>query len=388
MTVLQEQVARLSARYQASPLPAFLAWWGGELLSVLPEHWRQRIWPPRERLLVNQVEGRIHLWRASGAQCEEVLAIDPEHDEEFARDQVQQLLSSYPDAPPHTLLCLPQAQVLNRRLTMPAAAEAALGQALAFEMDRHTPFANADVYFDYHIASREKDENLISIDLFVCLRDTLDRLCHAVERVGLKLEGVDINLAGVGGEPKPAGANLLPEHRRVRHSSRRTRFNWVVAGLAVFLLGAVMAESLYLQEKTIQHLEEELESSQQEARIVRNLRSELEDAMAAAGFLGERKRNSPAIMAVLGEVSQLLPSDTWVQRMQVTGTELQLQGLSDGAQRLIELLNSASVLEGTYFKGATTTDQRLNKERFTVAANIVMSQMQTRDTSNAATSGP
>lgn len=388
MTVLHQQMARLTARYEASPLPAFLSWWGGELLSALPGHWRQRIWPPRERLLVNHAEGRIHLWRASGAHCEEVLALDPEHDEEFARDQVQQLLASYQDAPPQAVLCLPHSQVLNRRLTMPAAAEAALGQALAFEMDRHTPFSSSDVYFDYHIASREKDENLISIDLYVCLRDTLDRLCHSVERIGLKLEGVDINTAAVGEVPQLAGANLLPMERRVRHGSRRTRFNWVVAGLAVVLLAAVMAESLYLQERTIQHLEEELEIAQQEARIVRNLRSELEDAMAAAGFLGERKRNSPAIMSVLGEVSQLLPHDTWVQRMQVTGTELQLQGLSDGAQRLIELLNSASVLEGTYFKGATTTDQRLNKERFTVAANIVMSQMQTRDTSNAATSGP
>lgn len=396
MTVVNEQLARLKARYQAGPLPGFLAWWRDELLSFLPDHWRTRLWPPRERLFITVADGRVHLWRASGDQVleQEVLMLDLEHDEEFARDQVKQLLSSYEDSQPQVILCLPHQRVLNRRLTMPAAAESSLYQALSFEMDKHTPFASKDVYFDYQITSREKDENLIAIELFVTLRDLLDQSTALCEKAELGLDAVDINLAEANDVPQAAGVNLLPVERRQVHRSRRASFNWAFAGLAALLLAFVMAESLYLQEHTIAQLEAALEESQQEVRQVRKLRSELDDAMAAAGFLGEKKKKATPVLRILGEVSELLPQDTWVQRMQVTGNELQLQGLSDGAQRLIELINSTSVLEGAYFKGATTTDQRLNKERFTVAANIVNTPLPKRTTpanqesKDAATSGP
>ncbi|MCG8465644.1 MAG: pilus assembly protein PilM [Xanthomonadales bacterium] len=390
MNVLNEQLARIKARYLASPLPGFLAWWRDELLSLLPDHWRLRLWPPREQLLITATGSRVKLWRSSGrgGHAEEVLDLDLEHDKEFASDQIKQLLASYEDSLPQVVFCLPKEQVLNRRLTMPAAAESSLGQALAFEMDKHTPFTHQEVYFDYHIVSREKDENLLAIDLYVTIRESMDQLTALLDGTGLGLGAVDINLAEADEAPRISGVNLLPLVRRQVHKSRRAVINWALAGLAVILLAVVMAESLYLQERTILRLEEELEASQQEVRIVRRLRGDLDEAMAAAGFLGERKQEAASLLSVLGEVSELLPQDTWVQRMQITGTELQLQGLSGGAQKLIELMNSASVLEGAYFKGATTTDQRLNKERYTVVANIVMKPENSQESKDAATSGP
>lgn len=390
MTVLNEQLARIKARYLASPLPGFLAWWRDELLSLLPDQWRLRLWPAREQLLITANGNRVKLWRLSGldASAEEVLDLDLEHDKEFASDQIKQLLASYEDALPQVVFCLPKERVLNRRLTMPAAAESSLSQALAFEMDKHTPFTHQDVYFDYQIVSREKDENLLAIDLYVTIRESMDQLTAMLDDTDVSLGAVDINLAEADEPPRISGVNLLPLTRRQVHKSRRAVLNWALAGLAIILLAVVMAESLYLQERTILRLEEELEASQQEVRIVRRLRSELDEAMAAAGFLGERKQEAASLLSVLGEVSELLPQDTWVQRMQITGTELQLQGLSGGAQKLIELMNSASVLEGAYFKGATTTDQRLNKERYTVVANIVMKPDNTQESKDAATSGP
>ncbi|GAB4181769.1 MAG: PilN domain-containing protein [Wenzhouxiangellaceae bacterium] len=387
--LFEEQLTRLRSRYQASPVPGFLSWWGEELLSLLPTTWRQRLWPPRARLLLSIEGQQLHLWRAMGQQVDpqERMTLDLTRDSDFVREQVRQVLASHEDAP-QTVLCISSSHVLTRRVTMPAAAESSLAGALAYEMDRHTPFTKDEVYFDFRIAGRERDENLLSIDLFVTPREALEAQVNLAEQAGFGLDAADLNHADIESPPELSGINLLAEEHRIRHGSRRVRFNWAMAGVAVLLLAVAMAESLYLQEQAIAQLEEEIEASQLEQRIVRNLRSELEEAMAAATFLSERKREAPSILVVLGQVTELLPNDTWVQRMQITGTELQLQGLSDGAQRLIELLNSASKLEGAYFKGATTTDQRLNKERFTVAANIVMSAESQQENDDATAAGP
>ena len=44
---IREQVRQ---RYQATPIPAFLSWWGGELGSLVPDHIRQRLMPPKPQL--------------------------------------------------------------------------------------------------------------------------------------------------------------------------------------------------------------------------------------------------------------------------------------------------------------------------------------------------
>lgn len=365
--------AIVRTRYQASGLPRFLQWWTGELRPLIPERVMGWFEVPGEKLLITSSASEWLLWRSGkdGEQLLDRLAMDAEPDQ--LRERLQACLDRFQEALTAVIYCLPSAQLLSKRLRLPLAAEANLQQAVGFELDRQTPFKANEVYYDVKVVQR--DAPFIEVDLYIVLRSEVDARLQQLARLGLTLQGVDINQASdaqssTPSPPRPLHINLLPADKRGRRSNRRVRINWALATAALLLLALLMAETLYLRGNTLQQLQQQRDALRSEAMQVSKLEQQLDEAIEAANFLAEQQAQTPMMLDVIAEVTSLLPQHTWIQRMQMTGKELELLGLSDSSQQMIELLDQSAMLENTSFKGTIATDRRLNKERFTATAQI------------------
>ena len=363
----------LRSRYQASGVPRFLHWWVGELRPLMPAAVLRWFEVPGEKLLITSSGTDWLFWRAgkNAVQLLDRLATDT--DPEQSRDRLQACLDRFQEALTAVIYCLPTDLMLTKRLRLPLAVETNLQQAVGFELDRQTPFTTDEVYFDVKVVQR--DAPFIDVDLYLILRREVDTKLSQLSRLGLNLQGVDIDRstadsAGKETPPQPLQINLLPASQRGRRSNQRVRFNWMLASAAVVLLALLMAESLYLRGNTLQHLQQQRDRLRSEAMQVSKLEQQLDDAIEAANFLAEQQAQTPPLLDVIAEVTALLPEHTWIQRLQMTGSELELLGLSDSSQQMIELLDHSPMLDNTSFKGTIATDRRLNKERFTATAQI------------------
>lgn len=370
MEQLDKVSAMLTARYHATGIPRFLEWWTGELSPLIPAQIKRLFAVPHEQLLISANPQHIYLWQASDEGRRLLDTLETNGDPEQARARIVACLDEFKEGAPAAVYCIPADAVLHKTIRMPAAAETNLRQAVAFEIDRQTPFSAGDVYFDMQITDREPP--FLNVDLILAQRVQVDGYLKQMDGLGLRLQGIDVNEAanGNGQEPRPKGVNLLLREQRITKANKRVRLNWALAGIAFLLLVVVMAESLYLRGQTISQLQAQRDAMRSEAFAVNELRQQLDESLAAANFLADKRANTPLTLEVLAGVTERLPADTWVQRFQINDTELQLQGLSDGAQKLVESLNESGALSATYFKGAISTDQRLNKERFTSASTI------------------
>ncbi len=75
----------------------------------------------------------------------------------YNSNALRDLLQQHELVEVHRDLLLPESVVLQTHVTMPLAAEANLRQALAYEMDRHTPFSAEEVFFGWHNLSRDRE---------------------------------------------------------------------------------------------------------------------------------------------------------------------------------------------------------------------------------------
>jgi len=365
--------AIVRTRYQTSGLPRFLEWWRGELRPLIPPSVMRWFEVPGEKLLITSTATEWLLWRSgkAGEQLLDRLAIDT--DPEQLRERLQACLDRFQEALTAVIYCLPSAQSLCKRLRLPIAVEANLQQAVGFELDRQTPFKADEVYYDVKVVQR--DAPFIDVDLFIILRSEVDAKLQQLARLGLNLQGVDIDRAVDAKDagqspPQPLQINLLPPDKRGRRSNRRVRINWALAASALVLVALLMFETLYLRGNTLQQLQQQRDALRSEAMQVSKLEQQLDEAIEAANFLAEQQARTPMMLDVLAEVTSLLPEHTWILRMQMTGKELELLGLSDSSQQMIELLDQSEMLGNTSFKGTIATDRRLNKERFTATAQI------------------
>ena len=351
---------RLRQRYEKSGFAQFLSWWRTELLSALPPAWRD--WVASERAVVTlapTTEGwKVRRVRVGRTEAEELVAADRD-----ALVQAVERLRPEEEQPARQVLLLPAERTLRRRLTLPLAAEEHLASVLAFEMDRQTPFRADQLYFDHRILRRDPTARTMLVELLAVPRTALDQSLQGIG--ALQLDAADVAVGEL-----PAGFNLLPVDRRARRVDKRLRLNLILGVVAVALLWLVMWQSLTLREQAIERLNEEKQVASAAAMQSAELKRQLRDAIEGASFLAKKKSEQAVAVDVLAEITRLVPDDTWLERLSFVGAQVQLQGQSSRADKLIGILTDSRCLEKPQFQGIIQPDGATGKERFSLVADL------------------
>ena len=266
------------------------------------------------------------------------------------------------------VLKLPRDKVLRRLVDLPAAAAENLREVLGFEMDRHTPFKADEVYFDYRLEGSDPERKRIKVDLVVVPRAVADQVVQLATSWGL---GPDRLAVGGGPEEAARPFNLLPAGAvRTRTGLGR---HLVLALLVVALL--LSAAALYLplerERKLLAATEAELARVKGEAIAADNLKSQIEEILQRGSFVVERKRGEHGPIALLDELSRLVPDHTWVLKFGYRGGRLTLSGYSAKPSSLIGLLEESAMLTGVRFSAPVTMDQKIGLERFNLEATVM-----------------
>lgn len=367
----------LRARYHASPLPEFFAWWGKELGSLLPEHFKQRLMPPAPSLWLvpGDEPGDLEVWQEQKGLSRLDL-FKASEDVSLLKTRWQNLLNGFDEGKPRVILALPAESVLERQIDLPAAVESNLRQSIHYQLDQFTPFDPSTVCFDYRVAQRDQKSGRLLVDLSVLPIQSLVDWTDRLDALGIRVHIIDrlVRLSGEAQDESHAlkreGFNLLPEAKRPEYVYARAQLNWRLAGVAVLALVLVMVSSVYLRERTVARLEFQVGGLRTEAQAVMALQRELTDALDAANFLAQKRKEAAVMVHVLDEVSRILPGRMWLQQMQVRGEEVTMMGYAEGSQRLIELLNNSYLFEDAAFRGRVTIDPDTDQERFTVQVGI------------------
>jgi general secretion pathway protein L len=353
-------------RLQRSQLGAFFRWWVGELKDMAPERLKAGMLHARRRVVLRLEGDDLTVLVQESGSMQELEVVSMAQDARLQQQRLADLLSERELNEVSRDLLLPESGVLRKTVVLPAAAESSLRQALAFEMDRQTPFRAEDVFFDYRILQRDREDGQLTVELILTQRQPLQRDLQRLQPLGMAPSGVDVELDG-----EAAGVNLLPldlRHRIVNSKSRVNRA--LVAALGVLLL-LVMAQSLWLRQHQINEVQQAIDEVREEAMAVQQLRNRIADASEAAGFLHNRRAASLPTVKVLAEVTRILPDDTYLDRLLIGADSVQMQGKSANAQQLIELVNQSPLLTDASFRGSTRLDTRTRKEIFDLNATLV-----------------
>lgn len=362
---------RVRQRYRATPIPAFLSWWGHELGTLVPESLSSRLMPPKPQLWIVPADsggGDYRIWRADGEP--KVLDVfGAGEDAQLLRGRWRDILAEFRDGQPEVRLCLHEDQVLALPVEMPAAVEGNLDQALRYQLDQLSPFRADQVVLGHRVENHDQAHDRIGVTLRIVPNEDLEPLLDRVRAFGAAVHAVDTLAAD--DPPRPEGFNLLPESRRPRYVHARARFNALLGVGLVVVLALVMAQTVILRERTVSGLRTEADVLRTEARRVMQLQQAFEETLLAANFLSEKRASQPAVIELMDELTRILPDDIWLQQFQLQGSDLRIQGQADGSQRVIGLLAESELFESPEITGAISIDPRSGQERFRSQVQVV-----------------
>ena len=368
-TRLAAPLGRLHSRYAQSPLPRFLRWWGGELSALLPARWRAVFAAGNARVLYAVGVGTLELRLEEGAR-ETLLTSLPLTD---AAGDPDPRLSAAVDAAlgearseRERWLLLPGGQVLRRRFGLPAAATERLREVMRHELDRQTPFRAEQVSYDCRVLAIDPLSKQAQVELLVLPRDKLDAALVPLGALADDLTGVDARDA----DGRPLRANLLPPEQR---RPRSLRVLWINAGLFVVALVALLfglAHALENRRMALHTLQTTVNARHHEARLVSTLDKQLQQAVEGAGFLARARAAKPPMLAVLADLSQRLPDNTWIERFSQADKQVFLTGTSAEATALVQRLQGSPLLHAPALSGSVQPDPASHRDRFTLTAEL------------------
>jgi general secretion pathway protein L len=352
---------------------AGLRWWRSELAEMLPSAHRRAGNGRRDVLLLEVGDARIRALRCVDGKCQELASVASPAGVAPTAAQAALTAGEHdfgdlagvidPEITPVVVRVCPR-EVLTRTISLPLAAAENLRQVLAFEMHRRTPFAAADVYFDFRRLPGRPGDQRLRVQLSVVRRRLIDaalallppwdlRVAGMTEIPGIETEGLLLRLTRPNG--KPSSSRAL------------TRVLWAANAA---LLAAVVAIPLLHQGRQIDALRHQVAAAKAEAESVAALRQQAEKLRADRRSLIDAKRNRPAFATLLSELTAALPDSTWVQRLEIKSRRVRLHGTSATASSLIPIIEDSRLFREAAFNAPVTRNPATGKEQFQLTFEI------------------
>lgn len=348
-----------------SGLRGFMGWWSAGLRAWLPLRWQRLLSASGDRLLL-QIQGDgVHLRRQHDDSVRDVAMLPLQlPGAADGRDPLAGVLADAAADLPRWLV-LPAVQGLRRPLLLPAAARERLREVLAFEIERQTPFAAADVVHDGRLLGMREDGQL-QAELVVVPRRALDAQAAQLGALAGTLAGVDL----LDAEGRTLGVNLLPPAQRLRQRNPCWFWNIVLGVAGLLALAFALSQVVDNRRAAADALQAEVATRSQQARGVSEQRQRLVDAVQGGSYLQRQRNGRASVIEVIDALSPRLPDGTYLEKFTIEGEQLSLIGLSNQAAALVGKLEGAPQWHAPALSGALQTDPRTRMDRFTLVAQL------------------
>lgn len=339
----------------------FWTWWVGQLADCIPKRWRQLGSASSDALLVAPVRPIEEGVETVDVSLRRYGRETPIGQFDVAGSELAALARST-DRP--AVLRLAGADILSKTLTLPLATERELGQVLAFEMDRETPFNAEEVFWSHRVIARDRERAQVSVRLLLAPRASLASVLGPLARVGIVPKRAEIG----AGPDQGAYLWLGDDSERGGKGSYVLRSSALAVALALAV--AVTATPLMRLSANLTRLDQEIAKGRAAAAEAAKLHQEIDRSVGAADLVETEREAAGHPLVTLAALTRMLPDDTYLSELSQQQHKVTMSGRSSGASRLIALLAAGRELRNPSFSAPVTRIEGARTEAFTITAEV------------------
>ena len=270
------------------------------------------------------------------------------------------------------MLDLDPRRFVFRAIDVPARATEFIEQIVRTQIDRLTPWRSETVMFGWADPETSEKEGNVTVAVAATDRVLVAPILTSLERLGAAEILARVTLPA---DLQPAGAasRAVVVARRTAPALSVSVWRRVLGAATAVVVCLVIASSLYGLVSSIQLGAEAEDLARDGAAKRARLARALTEADPGAGprlAIERRKAEQPFATLVLEAVSRLLPDDSYLLSLDLSGTRLQLVGFSNDAPALIRLFEGSEMFGNASFFAPTTRLANDPADRFSIEATV------------------
>jgi general secretion pathway protein L len=352
-----------------SQLHTFFNWWGEELFGMLPAWLAERASDAAPEFTVCIDRDGLRLFAetmSSGGRNADADEPPGDRPTQTGAAIAAQLTSAPRAKAGGTVgLRIPLTYCFSRLAELPSAAEKDFSRLLALDMERATPFRSSEVYSAFVIAPQVAGRpGKITVRQLIVKRSILAPAIAELEGAGLQVGRIDC-------WDDTGRAPLKVDFRGADASARlqeRSLLRPIAAASAIAVLLALAGGygNLSNLNASLTRLDAQAVELRAHAGSQRASQEAARTAQSTLAALETLVTTPPAKLAIIDELTQLLPDSAWVSDLRVTTDGVDINGYAKSTVALLPLLENSPRFMDATSSAAVTFDPREDKERFSI----------------------
>lgn len=265
-------------------------------------------------------------------------------------------------APPgSTIIRIDPALSAIRMVPLPTRDDAYIRAILRNRVERLGPWRASQALFGYVIDGTE-DGRQAQVKVAIVSRRAVDDLTSALERAGVAADRIEVG--------DDAGVPIQLVRALSVREQRAGRRMLAIYGAVVACLLTVLAGATGYDIYTASQLD------QARLRLGTDAGAALDDGGGAQAapvdgrILADRKAKEPLRLAVVNEISRLLPDTAWLTTLKIAGSEINMTGKARDVPSIIASVQASRILDDVRFAAPTVHTEGDDAGEFAVSASI------------------
>jgi len=343
----------------------FFSWWSRELAGLVPSRGPRGPEFAKRRVVVAVSEGKVR-WLEESDQGLKPLGPETTSLAPDAATMKKLRSARLRNAP--LGLRLEKRDALERRTALPETARADFARILSLDMERATPFKSADVYSAFiEDKTGATGKGKVALRQFIVKRELLDGPRAALEGHDLKVEFADLwEESGARG----LRLNLLAPAGEAEPTSRKPIARRALAAAVVALAAAGTWLAIERNETALAALDKDIAAARAKSQTLRTGINKAQAALDDARAIENLKLSRIMPAEAIEELTRILPDDTYLTDLSLTGRKLVIGGLAKNANALLPLIEKSDAFEGVEMTAPVVLEPASNKEQFRIEARL------------------
>ena len=262
------------------------------------------------------------------------------------------------------VLRVPPTDLLEQTVVLPLAAERGVGQVLAYDMDRLTPFRASAVFWNWAIERRDRAQGKLHVRLSLVPRIALEPLVSRLGGAGILPTTIEVQTRDGGSRSLAVTQETPQDVRRGRRATQAAAAGCAVLGTVVVVL------PFALQSLAIRHVEQRIAAVQPKVTEAEALRRRIAGQATGVNALGEQRARAGDAVAALAAVTGILPDGTYLSEFSLAQRQIAISGRSTQAARLIPALSIDPSIRNPSFAAPVTRTGSNGADLFSIRAEL------------------
>ncbi len=170
-------------------------------------------------------------------------------------------------------------------------------------------------------------------------------------------------------QPGNKGLNLLKKGIYTKRKPPLTLT--IILAVAVIVIWALyLLAPLQVEKDRLAQITRAIASKKAEVKKVEGLKKDAAELTAEISSIRSFKEDRPMALNILKVLTVVLPKTTWLTRIRVSETEVNIEGYAASASELLPKLEASKLFQKVEFASPTFRDVRMNSDRFVIKMEI------------------